>query len=131
MTDLDPTKPVQTRNGRKARIICVDREGKNASSKYPIIALVKASDGSEELRSYTVDGFHFFTDEKEESENDLVNVPEERTVWVNVYKDSGTGCCFDTRELANEGKRTGKRRVAILQITIAGDRVTKAIIHDM
>lgn len=37
MTDkpFDPTKPVQTRDGRKARIICTD-----AASPLPIVALV-------------------------------------------------------------------------------------------
>lgn len=35
MKAFDPTKPVQTRDGRKARIICTDAKG-----VLPIIALV-------------------------------------------------------------------------------------------
>ena len=42
MTKFDPTKPVQTRDGREARIICTDVERKG---DWPIVALIKTSDG--------------------------------------------------------------------------------------
>lgn len=47
---LDTTKPVQTRDGRAARIICVDRKG-----DYSIIALVESPDG-ENLISCSSEG---------------------------------------------------------------------------
>lgn len=71
---FDPTKPVQTRDGREARIICTDAKG-----DYPIIALV----GPDEiLRFYDSGGKSYYY-----SENDLINIPEKRVVWFNVYND--------------------------------------------
>lgn len=47
-------KPVCTRNGKKARIVCFDRK----SMLYPILALIQWYDDIEleEISSYTADG---------------------------------------------------------------------------
>ena len=51
---------VQTREGRKVRIICWDRKSKD----LPIVALVYFSDKDyEEAYSYWIDG-HFYSDEE-------------------------------------------------------------------
>lgn len=73
---FDPTKPVQTRAGDSARIICTDRVGTR-----PIVALVK-QDNTESVSTYTKDGFAYCG---ESNPNDLVNIPEKRLVWLNVY----------------------------------------------
>jgi hypothetical protein len=65
---FDPTKPVQTRDGRKARIICTD-----ACCEDPIIALVD-SNGHEYVFWYSLTGKHSRDDI--ESDNDLINIPE-------------------------------------------------------
>ena len=62
---------VQTRNGRKARIVCWDRKSKD----LPILALVYFSDEDyEEAYSYFIDG-HFYSDE--ECDLDLFILTEE------------------------------------------------------
>lgn len=82
---FDPTKPVQTRNGRAARIICTDVKG-----EWPIIALV--TDGQREtVLSYKKSGSAY--DDKREDRSDLVNAPE--CVWVNVYRSKNGEICVD------------------------------------
>ena len=76
----NPRKMV-TRDGRKARIICIDAE-----SNYPIVALIKSTDGSDEypLR-YTVKGeYHPGHEHKE----DLFFAPEKHEGWINIYRDT-------------------------------------------
>ena len=43
MPKFDPSRPVQTRDGRKARIVCVDMK----RDHYPILALVENPNGLE------------------------------------------------------------------------------------
>ena len=90
-------KPICTREGRKARIICFDTINKG---NYPIIALVEDR-GFESAWYYDKDG-------KSNIEEcfDLMMLPEKRSGWVNVYYDndasSHRGCRFiyDTKEQA-------------------------------
>ena len=66
---FDLSKPFQTRDGRKARIICTDKKG-----DYPIVALVE-SNGSEDVLSYTKKGFYYGDNESYNScPLDLVNI---------------------------------------------------------
>ena len=70
-------KPVCTREGRKARIICFDAEG-----EHPIIALV--SDGVRESPyNYTKEGYYHI--EGVETMADLMMLPEKKEGWVNIY----------------------------------------------
>jgi len=84
---FDPTKPVQTRGGRTARIICTDARG-----GWPIIALVESSEGREETSRNGEDGAYSNHPDHPQSHHDLVNVPEKRTLdlWINVNADSRT-----------------------------------------
>lgn len=70
-------KPVGTRDGYKARIICFDKAG-----VYPIIALVQ-EEGMETCHFYAKDGK--CVDYKHKY--DLMMLPEKRSGWVNVYKE--------------------------------------------
>ena len=74
-------KPVCTRDGRKARIICFDRKG-----KQPIIALVIQDNGEEFIENYHLSG-RFNVDETFENNRDLMMLPEKKEGWVNVYKE--------------------------------------------
>lgn len=78
---FDPTKPVQTRDGRPARILATDLK----SSHGAIVAIVN-TEGEERAIHFHASG-HYFTET--ESAIDLVNVPEKRTIefWLNVYPD--------------------------------------------
>ena len=71
-------KPVCTRDGRKARIICFDAKGNR-----PIIALVEMGT-AETPDNYPIDGKAVST---KESSCDLMMLPEKKEGWVNVYKD--------------------------------------------
>jgi len=68
---FDPTKPVQTRDGRPARIICIDVVGDR-----PILALIKeADDGAELSKHYYKNGI--WSGAGHETADDLVNVTEQ------------------------------------------------------
>ena len=70
-------KPVCTRDGRKARIICFDR-----NSNKPIVALITTND-REYLTEYYCDGR--ISHNSSES-NDLMMLHEKKEGWVNVYQ---------------------------------------------
>ena len=80
---IDFTKPLQTRNGRKLRLLCTD-----AAGHYPIFCL---SEDNKAIISYTSDGRAY--KDIEDHPNDLMNVPEQVTVdtWVNVYGTTSPG----------------------------------------
>lgn len=73
-------KPVCTRDGRSVRIICFD-----AKCNLPIIALITDAGGDESLARYNSNGR--FTN-LNESDCDLMMLPEKKEGWVNVYKKS-------------------------------------------
>ena len=76
-------KPVCTRDGRKARIICFDRI--SGDDVYKIVACVTAFDGDfEEVLSYRIDGY--IVDSQNPKDEDLMMLPEKKEGWVNVYK---------------------------------------------
>ena len=85
---FDPTKPVQTRDGKKARIKATDL----ANPEYPIVALVtdNTPGGLEYPIIYTRDGFKYST--RKETQDDLINIPEriKREVWINVYPEGSS-----------------------------------------
>ena len=74
-------KPVCTRDGRKARIICFDLK----NDEYPIVAAV-GNGSSETLFSYTTNGE---IADGIESDKDLMMLPEKRIGWININKDAG------------------------------------------
>jgi hypothetical protein len=75
---IDLNKPVQTRDGRKVRIVATDVKG-----VYPIIALVEADD-CEDVNTYTADGY-YFSGGDEETDDDLVNVVERVERYFEVF----------------------------------------------
>lgn len=76
-------KPVCTRDGRAARILCYDFI---SVEDTPIIALVRTSEKQEGIICYEADGRNF---DPGMAELDLVMVPEKREGWVNLYKEGG------------------------------------------
>lgn len=73
-------KPVCTRDGRKARIICFD-----VKSEMPIVALVESCNNVEVPIAYYNDGC-IYSDEY--NDDDLMMLPEKKEGWVNVSKFS-------------------------------------------
>ena len=98
-------KPVCTRDGRKARIICFNRE----SIGFPIIALVKNGD---------TEGVYQFDDkgrsniDDEERGYDLMMASEKRSGWVNVYKER----IYSTKEEAIEATYDGVTYVDTVKV---------------
>ena len=78
-------KPVCTRDGRKARIICFDRK-----DVRPIVALIKSDNGDEGVYYYYADGLNL---DNYPSVFDLMMLSEKKEGWVNVYK----GGLLDTK----------------------------------
>jgi hypothetical protein len=106
---FDPTKPpFRTRNGRPARIICTDRRGEDD----PILALVDNGNGGEELNSYKSNGRYLFG---RETEHDLVNVPQKRKRWLNIYRGNYSGELCPTRDEADANAVIGAR-IACIEI---------------
>ena len=88
-------KPVCTRDGRKARIICFDVKG----SMYPIIALIEESEG-EKLCSYMPNG-RSYKNEKE-CIDDLMMLTEKKEGWVNICRNLNTNKTeLDTKDIYN------------------------------
>lgn len=89
-------KPVCTRDGRKARIICFDAKG-----DFPIVALVETNN-IEEVYQYTNNGLFFHLESNDlEIVNDLMMLPEKKEGWVNVYKNQ----IHNMLESAEEGHK--------------------------
>ena len=105
--NIDFTKPLQTRNGRKLRLLCTD-----ASGYYPILCLIE---DNKDTISYTSDGRVY--KDIEDHPNNLMNVPEEVTVdsWINIYEGN---IYFSTKEeaLAMAAQYRCLRRLATLHI---------------
>jgi hypothetical protein len=106
---FDPTKPVQTRDGRKARIICTDAKGGN-----PIVALRTSENGKYEVMEL------YYEDGRCQASSpgcDLINIPEKRTLdcWVNVYdRKCAPVCEYSSRSYADAS--AGPDRIACLHI---------------
>ena len=93
-------KPVCTRDGRKARIICFDRIN---GDYYKIVACVTAFDGDfEEVLSYGIDGY--IVDSQNPKDEDLMMLPEKKIGWINIYKGNklDADCIYPTLENALE-----------------------------
>lgn len=89
-------KPVCTRDGRKARIICFDM---NSFNNHIIVALITEENGTESIYSYTSEGKWKET----KTENDLMMLPEKKEGYANIYRSQ----IYDTLERAKEAyKRT-------------------------
>lgn len=85
MKPFDSFEPVQRRDGRKARII-----GRNAEGRFPITALVKMLDGSEQAESFTLEGAASYYAGSVWSDGDLINVPPETRkvkLWLAVAQN--------------------------------------------
>lgn len=83
---FDPTKPVQTRGGYLARIICTNKEV-SENYNFPIVALIKLpTDVVERIEAYTSKGY--YSASEVEHSLDLINIPEEKIGWINVYSST-------------------------------------------
>ena len=102
-------KPVCTRDGRKARIICFDRK-----DIKPIVALVTFINGTSVIEKafyYFEDGYHL--SKNDNNIYDLMMLPEKKEGWVNVYKER----IYSTKEEAIEATYDGATYVDTVKIS--------------
>lgn len=105
-------KPVCTRDGRKARIICFDRRLFYKNVSYPILAVVERSDGEDDVCGYNEKG-KVLIEDGAEYKDDLMMLPEKKEKWINIYKSTTNyitgksitsyipgGSLYDTEEAA-------------------------------
>lgn len=103
---FDPSKPVRTRDGRPARIICTDLR----HPRFSIVALAQRHDGTEDFLLCTADGSISLPCP---SENDLVNVHEKDIGWVNIYAH---GSSHLHRSRTDADKYASPSRIACIRI---------------
>ena len=116
---FDPTKPVQTRDGRKARIICTDYKGFK-----PIIAIITTEEDSESVFCYESNGR--FTDPTK-GELDLINIPERTSSWFNLYEPDLICGSYRSHEVAN--LRQTSSRLATLELVYEDGKPVNVKLH--
>ena len=111
-------KPVCTRDGRKARIICFDK--KDEDNIYPIVCLIQDGE-TESLGIFMKDGHSLVG--VEEAPSDLMMLPEKHEGWVNVFNHGNNDTyvgnfIFPTEELAKEAlsRMDGVKYIATVKI---------------
>lgn len=125
---FDPAKPVQTRDGRKARILATDLAG-----RYPIAAAIAARRGTYALPTELVERYH--ADGKMgacgPTSADLVNVPVETVEYRNVYPGGMAGSAddyvsvpYDTAGSAKAARSRLAPEVFTIEITRTDGRVS-------
>lgn len=102
---FDPTKPVQTRDGKEARVYAV-----HTNQSFAIHGAYY--EGSWRIHGWQMDGKDAFAG----NALDLINIPEEREVWVNIYKgkDTYSRYAYFSREEALTDK--GKGCIACVKV---------------
>ena len=103
---FDPTKPVQTRDGRKARIV----SDKVSRGGYKYIAIISEESGDEWSGTFISDGSYYASGDA--CHRDLINVPEKREMWVNVYEGCDILVRHESRDSA-DSNATGNRIACI------------------
>lgn len=120
---LDPTKPVQTRDGRPVRIICTDAK---LASKSTIVALVASSDKCPE---YIVNRPpHGRVSLSLDNAEDLVNVPEKVNSFRNLYSEEVIGLEFHSLSASIKADFCNQRYGTLEYVSIA-DEVVDVIFH--
>lgn len=77
-------KPVCTRDGRSARIICFNRKRIHGEQNYPIVVLITEDSDTEAIYGYTENG-SFIANEC--NDEDLMMLPERKEGWIIKPKD--------------------------------------------
>jgi len=108
---IDWTKPVQTRDGRKVRVLCTDAN----NGEYPVIALV-AHESRDTVVSYRTNGGSCIG---RTSAVDAINVPEQVHRWINVCSDGHS--LWTSRALADE--YCTSKRIGVIELVVEGDRI--------
>ena len=97
----NPSREIVTRDGHSVRIVCVNANIIDDGNTYPIVALVKKKDNTDDILSFTNNGVYIVG---EEDEFDLFFKPTQKEGWANVYRDFNNeiivGSVYETKEEA-------------------------------
>lgn len=106
---IDFSKPVQTEGGKPVRILSQD-----GTPARPIVGLI-----GDNLYTWPVSGVYY--EYASSHALDLENVPEKRTVYVNVYKQPDglkTGGSYPTREAADSAAHFIASRAGCMKVEL-------------
>lgn len=114
---FDPTKPVMTRDGRKARILAADVLGED-----PIVAAIELTSDKEIVREFGPSGRYA---ESKESPLDLVNIPERKERFMNIHAPEDYSIWTSLTDLKEESykRRSWDPIGTILKLTFEGDNL--------
>ena len=109
-----PERKVVTRDGRRVRIVCTDRE----ATQWPIVALVRDKN-EENIYSYSLSGVCFPMPIVDD--DDLFFAPEKKEGWVNMFKDQSgdpqLGRIYTSKEVAETmAKQCGRHPFTTIKI---------------
>lgn len=99
---IDFTKPLQTRNGLPVTLVSTEGRG-----RQPVMAYIG---DSLEVSRFNLDGMWRNRDDREEHSLDLMNVPETKVRYTNVYSRSNN---FNSRSEADN--YAGPDRIACIR----------------
>ncbi len=129
---FDPTKPVQTRDGRKARILCTDFK-----DVWPIVAAVTTNTDIEVIRYYREGGLvarncgpmsamSALTDSLLDPD-DLINIPERTSLWFNLYEPDLICGGYQSKDICN--LRNKASRLTVLEIVYEDGKPVDVKLH--
>lgn len=105
----NPDRKVVTKDGRKARIVCTDR-----NSIYPIVALVNRG-GGEDIYTYDERGVYAGN----WNELCLFFAPEKHEGWMNIYKAANGpvgGWVYGSKEEAERNIGLNQDRITVCKV---------------
>ena len=91
---IDWTKPIQTTDGKPARVLCTDLK-----HDHPYV--VAAEHHGKEILWTVTDTGRVRGSTPGDGKSGIINVPEKRTVYINFYED-GVWAIWNTREGADK-----------------------------
>lgn len=112
---IDWTKPVETKDGRKVRVLATDIPG-----EFPVWAAVGSA--APNFSTYTLDGYVY--DEKRPSPMDVVNTPVKKSGWINLYPTmssyaiANSSMVYEDRRHADEGSSNARIACVFVEFTI-------------
>jgi len=113
-------KQYRTTSGSEIRILCID----SGCEEYPVVAVV-----DKDVIKFTAEGKYWF--DGDTSDHDLIEVPKEREVWLEVYEYDGElrSLGYPTKEELDNSIRLSSgsnwyKLIATKKITVVeGERV--------
>ena len=104
---FDPSKPVQTRDGRKARIVCTDMKADHGT----ILALVTHRERKEYEHILFVN-MNGQVLEDDLCASDLINIPERTSRWAKISHSTG----YADRDVAITAWHPENEQIVLLEI---------------